>query len=296
MRDAGQLIVSVQTEASDIAIVCTLLFLKKAGIPLPVAPGEAVLIGAGLLIAGGSAPVWLIVPLAYLAVIGGVLTAYTWARWIGPRRVHALAARLQAGGPYDRAAARLRGATLLQVAASRLLPGLRVYTSLVAGAVGVNMGRFMAGVVPASALWVVAFTGLGFFAGAPVERLLGRFEAYGLRAAVVAAVVIVWVVAARRMPPVRIHPATAPNHGMLRLAVALLIDLLAITGVAGALVLLTGLALGDSGDLPVAGVVFAILGILYLVVARQTVGSTLGEALLDVRYHPPRRPWLLQVR
>jgi hypothetical protein len=109
-------------------------------------------------------------------------------------------------------------------------------------------------------------------------------------------VVIVWVVAARRMPPVRIHPATAPNHGMLRLAVALLIDLLAITGVAGALVLLTGLALGDSGDLPGAGVVFAILGILYLVVARQTVGSTLGEALLDVRYHPPRRPWLLQVR
>jgi len=286
----------VHKEASGIAIVCTLLFLEEAGLPLPVAPGEAVLIGAGLLIAGGSAPVWLIVPLAYLAVIGGVLTAYTWARWIGPRRVHALAARLHAGGPYDRAAARLRGATLLQVAASRLLPGLRVYTSLVAGAVGVNMGRFMAGVLPASALWVVAFTGLGFFAGAPVERLLGRFEAYGLRAAVVAAVVIVWVVAARRMPPVRIHPATAPNHGMLRLAVALLIDLLAITGVAGALVLLTGLALGDSGDLPVAGVVFAILGILYLVVARQTVGSTLGEALLDVRYHPPRRPWLLQVR
>jgi hypothetical protein len=35
---------------------------------------------------------------------------------------------------------------------------------------------------------------------------------------------------------------------------------------------------------------FAILGVLYLVVARQTVGYTLGEAVLDVRYHPPRRP------
>ena len=43
-------------------------------------------------------------------------------------------------------------------------------------------------------------------------------------------------------------------------------------------------------------VIFAVLGILYLVVARQTVGSTLGEALLDVRYHPPRRPWLRQER
>jgi len=259
-----------------------------------VAPGEAVLIGAGLLIAGGGAPFWLVAPVAYLAVICGVLTGYAWAHRIGPRRVHALAVRLRAGGPYDRAASRLRGATPLQIAASRLLPGLRVYTSLIAGAVGVNMGRFMAGVLPASALWVVAFIGLGFFVGAPVERLLGRAEAYVLQAAVVAVVVIVWVVAARRMPPSRIHSATTPDHEALRLAVALVIDLFAIMGVAGALVLLTGLALGDSADLPYAAVIFATLGILYLVVARQTVGSTLGEALLDVRYHPPRRPWLRQ--
>jgi membrane protein DedA with SNARE-associated domain len=147
-----------------------LLFPDEAGLPLPVAPGD-VLIGAGLLMVGGGAPVWLLVPLAYLAVISGVLTGYTWAHRIGPTRVHAFAARLHAGGPYDRAAARLRGATPVQIAVSRLLPGLRVYTSLVAGAVGVNLGRFMTGVLPTSALWVMAFTGLGFFVGAPVERL-----------------------------------------------------------------------------------------------------------------------------
>ena len=283
-------------EASGIAILCALLFLEEAGLPLPVAPGEAVLIGAGLLVASGSAQVWLVVPLAYVAVIGGVLTGYSWAHRIGPKRVHELAARLHAAGPYERAAGRLQGAAPLQIAASRLLPGLRVYTSLVAGAVGVNMGRFMAGVLPASAVWVVAFIGLGFFVGAPVERVLGRFEAYGLRAAVVAAVVIVWVVAARRMPPMRIHGGTAHDHEALRLAGALAIDLVAITAVAGALVLLTGLALGDSSDLHFAAVIFALLGILYLVAARQTVGSTLGEALLDVRYHPPRRSRLLHVR
>ena len=282
------------TTVSGIAIVCTLLFLEEAGLPLPVAPGEAVLIGAGLLVAGGGAPFWLVAPLAYLAVICGVLTAYAWAHRIGPRRVRALAARLHAGGPYDRAASRLRGATPLQIAASRLLPGLRVYTSLVAGAVGVNMRRFMAGVLPASALWVVAFLGLGFFVGAPVERLLGRAEAYGLKAAVVAVVVIVWVVAARRVPPSRTHYASRPDHESLRLAVALAIDLFAITAVAGALALLTGVALGDNAELPYAALIFAILGILYLLVARQTVGSTLGEAMLDVRYHPPRRLWVRQ--
>jgi membrane protein DedA with SNARE-associated domain len=281
----------VPPEVSGIAIVCTLLFVEEAGLPLPVAPGEAVLIGAGLLVAGGTAPVWLIAPLAYLAVICGVLTGYTWAHRIGPERVHALAARLHAAGPYDRAAARLRAATPLQIAVSRLLPGLRVYTSLVAGAVSLNLGRFMTGVLPASALWVITFMGLGIFAGAPVERLLGRFEAYGLRAAVVLAVVVVWVLAARRVPG---ETSTTDEHGRgkWRLAAALGVDLAAVGCVAGALSLVAGLAPRDSEERAVVAAIFAILGIIYLVVARETVGFTLGEALLDARYQPRRRPRL----
>lgn len=275
--------------ASGVAIVCALLFLEEAGLPLPVAPGEAVLIGAGLLVAGGAAPVWLMAPFAYLAVICGVLTGYAWAHLIGPKRVHALAARLRAGGPYDRAAARLRSASPLQVAASRLLPGLRVYTSLVAGAVGLSLGRFMAGVLPASALWVVTFMGLGFFVGAPIERLLGRFEAYGLRAGVVAVVVLIWIVAARWMPAANPATAAKPDRGRWRLAVAFGLDLFAVSCVAGALSLFTNLAGADSDELGFLAAIFAILGVLYLVVARQTVGYTLGEAVLEVRYHPPRR-------
>ena len=274
------------------AIVCALLFLEEAGLPIPVAPGEVVLIGAGILVASGSAPLWLMAPLAYLAVMCGVLTGYVWAQRIGPKRVHALAARLHAGRPYDRAAARLRAASPLQIAASRLLPGLRVYTSLVAGAVGLNLGRFMTGVLPASALWVVTFMGLGLFVGAPVERLLGRFEAYGLRAAAVVVVVLVWVVAARWMPAAK--PATAADrgHSRWRLGVAFGLDLVAVSCAAAALSLLTNLAGGDSDAVAFVAAMFAVLGVLYLVVARQTVGYTLGEAVLDVRYHPPRRPRL----
>ena len=275
-------------QASGVAIVCALLFLEETGLPLPVAPGEAVLIGAGLLVASGAVPIWLMAPLAYLAVICGVLSGYTWAHRIGPKRLHALASRLHAGGPYDRAAARLRAASPLQIAASRLLPGLRVYTSLVAGAVGLNLRRFMTGVLPASALWVVAFMGLGLFVGAPMERLFGRFEAYGVRAVAVAVVVVVWVVAARWMPAAKPATAAGPHSGRWRLAVAFVLDLVAVTCVAGALSLITNLAGDDSGDLAFVAAIFAILGVLYLVVARQTVGYTLGEALLDVRYHPPR--------
>ena len=206
-------------QASGVPIVCALLFLEEAGLPIPIAPGDAVLVGAGILVASGAAPVWLMAPLAYLAVIGGVLTGYAWAHRIGPKRVHALAARLHAAGPYDRAAARLRSATPLQIAASRLLPGLRVYTSLVAGAVGLNLGRFMIGVLPASVLWVVTFMGLGLFVGAPVQRLFGSFEAYGLQAAVIAAVVVIWVVAARWIPAAQPVSAEA-RRARWRLAVA----------------------------------------------------------------------------
>jgi membrane protein DedA with SNARE-associated domain len=280
----------VPTQPSGVAIVFVLLFLEEAGVPIPVAPGEVVLIGAGLLVAGGGAPVWLMAPVAFLAVICGVLTGYAWAGRIGPKRVHALAVRLHAGGPYDRAAARLRKASPLQVAASRLLPGLRVYTSLVAGAVGLNLGRFMTGVLPASALWVVTFMGLGLFVGAPVERLLGRFEAYGLRVLVVVIVVLIWVVAARWMPAAKPATAADPGRGRWRLAVAVALDLVAVSCAAVALSLFTTLAGGDSDALVFVAAMFAILGVLYLVVARQTVGFTLGEAVLDVRYHPPRRP------
>jgi membrane-associated protein len=273
-----------------------LLFLEEAGLPLPVAPGEAVLIGAGILIASGAVPVWLMVPLAYLAVMCGVLTGYVWARRIGPRRVHALAVRLHAGGPYDRAAAGLRAATPLQIGVSRLLPGLRVYTSLVAGAVGLKLSRFMIGVLPASALWLVAFMGLGFFVGAPVERLLNPFEAYALRAVVVALVVAVWVVAARRMPAADPPAASVLRHGRWRLPFAFGVDLTAVSCVAGALSLLTGIVANDSKQLAFSASVFAILGILYLVVARQTVGYTLGEALLGIRYYRPRPSRLFQRR
>jgi membrane protein DedA with SNARE-associated domain len=248
------------------------------------------LIGAGLLVASGAAPIWVIGPLAYLAVICGVVTGYGWAHWIGPKRLHAFAERLHAAGPFDRAAARLRSASPLQIAASRLLPGLRVYTSLVAGAVGLKFGRFMAGVVPASALWVAVFMGLGIFVGAPVERLLGRFEAYGLQALVVVGVVIVWVVAARSMPAAKPAAASDPRRARWRFAVAAGLDLVALACVAAVLSLVTGVARGDFDDETFLAVMFAILGMLYLVAARETVGYTLGEALLGVRYHPPHRP------
>ncbi|HXI97063.1 MAG TPA: DedA family protein, partial [Candidatus Acidoferrum sp.] len=189
--------------APAVVIICLLLFLEEAGIPLPVAPGEAVLLGAGLLVSAGTEPGWLVIPLAYLSVLAGVATAYSWAHRIGPRRVRSLAHRLHMGGPYDRATSRLRAANSMQIAGSRLLPGLRVYTSLVAGAVGLDRRRFANGVLPASALWVAVFIGLGYFVGARAERLLGYVAGYGLEGGLILMIAIAWVLAARWLPAPR---------------------------------------------------------------------------------------------
>jgi membrane protein DedA with SNARE-associated domain len=272
-----------------VAIICLLLFLEEAGLPLPFAPGEAVLLGAGLLISAGSEPGWLVIPLAYLSVLGGVATAYWWARRIGPERLRSLAIRLRAGGPYDRAAGRLRAASPLQIAGSRLLPGLRVYTSLVAGAVALDRRRFMIGVLPASALWVVAFTGLGFFVGVPVERLMGRFAAYGLRAGVIVAIAIVWVFAARRIPDTRREDEVPASPAPWRLPVALSLDFVLVFTIVAVLSVLSDFATQNLNDVVLASVMFLLLSLVYLLVARETVGFTLGEAILDVRYHPPWR-------
>jgi membrane-associated protein len=271
-----------------LVIMCLLLYLEEAGLPLPIAPGEAVLLGAGLLIANGADPVWLVVPLAYASVIGGVCTAYLWARWIGPDRLESLAQRLHAGGPYKRAATRLRAASPFQIASSRLLPGLRVYTSLVAGAVGLGRGRFLAGVLPASALWVVGFIALGFFVGVPVERLFSRFADYGLEIGFIIIVALIWIVAARRIPAANPEESVPPSPAGWRLPLAVTLDLVIVLAVVVVLSVLSVLARGDLDDAVFAAATFALLSLLYLLVARHTVGFTLAEALLDVRYHPPR--------
>jgi membrane-associated protein len=276
----------LSSTVAAVAVICLLLFLEEAGVPLPVTPGEAVLLGAGLLISAGTAPAWLVIPLAYLSVLAGVTTGYWWAHRIGSERLRSLARRLHAGGPYDRAAGRLRAATPLQIAGSRLLPGLRVYTSLVAGAVGLNRRRFMTGVLPASALWVVAFIGLGFFVGAPVEQLFGRFAAYGVKVVIIVVIGLVWVLVARRLPAPRDEDQVPSSPAPWRLPVALALDFVLVFVVVAGLSVLFDLATQSLNDVVAAAVAFSLLSLVYILVARETVGFTLGEAVLDVRYHP----------
>jgi hypothetical protein len=72
------------------------------------------------------------------------------------------------------------------------------------------------------------------------------------------------------------------------LALAVALDLVTVLAVVIVLSALSVVARGDLDNVVFATAIFAPLSLLYLLVARHTVGFTLAEALLDVRYHPPR--------
>lgn len=157
-------------------IICSFLFLDEAGVPLPFAPNEVLLIVAGVLMRTGALPAAIFLPVATAVMFGGMMTGYTWARTVGEGGLEGLARRVNAEGVYIRARDRLRTARPLELAIIRLIPGVRPWATLVAAAAGMNLRRFLVGAVPALLLWEGVLIAFGYLVGLPAERLFGRFE------------------------------------------------------------------------------------------------------------------------
>ncbi len=278
-----------------LALLNGLLFAEEAGVPLPFAPGELVLLAAGLLIATGGLDPYLFVPIAIMACCTGSLIGYSWARLVGERGLVSLARRLHQQRNVERVSVRIRSAGWLGVGISRLIPGLRIYTTLVAGAVRVPRPSYLGGMIPSTVIWVSAFTALGAAIGIPVEHFLNRVQTVAVEAVIVAAVGVGSYLAIRKTPP-------SSGAGLVRLpyaaraAIAAVIDLAVVgsivTGVVGLGRRLFGVYIGAGWLDAVVAMLVAV--ILYVVVARRGAGGTVGEALLQTSYvsgrRVPRRP------
>jgi membrane-associated protein len=278
-----------------LALLCGLLFAEEAGVPLPFAPGELVLLAGGLLIAAGGLNPFIFVPLAMVACAAGSLVGYSWARLVGERGLDSLARRLHQQKNLERVAGRVRSAGWLGVGVSRLIPGLRIYTTLVAGAVQMPRRTFLAGMIPSTVIWVGAFTALGALIGIPVEHFLTQVERVAVEGAILAGMGLVSYLAIRKTPPSSGAGIVRLPH-IARAGIAALIDLAVIGSVVTGLLALGrrlfGFYLGAGWlDAVVASVVG---GIVYIVIARRGVGATVGEALMQTSYvsgrRMPRRP------
>jgi hypothetical protein len=175
----------------------------------------------------------------------------------------------------------------------RLLPGLRVTTSLVSGAVGVERKSFLLGVVPAIVIWVLLGTSLGLLAGVPIAHFLGTLDRFALQGAVLLLVGSLGYLAARHVPALRGTDdglLTAPGPWRIALAVAL--DLGTVTCIIAGLDLLARvlLRIGGIDDWVDATTTAALTALAYLVVTRGGAGLTAGEALFRVTYRA-RRWW-----
>ncbi|MDQ6857060.1 MAG: VTT domain-containing protein [Candidatus Dormibacteraeota bacterium] len=281
--------------AVAVVLLCGLLFAEESGVPLPFAPGEIVLLAAGLLIAAGGLNPFAFVPLAMLACILGSFVGYGWARLVGERGLISLAQRLHQQRNLERVSKRVRSAGWLGVALSRLIPGLRIYTTLVAGAVRVPARTFVVAMVPSTIVWVAAFVALGTVVGLPVEHFFNQVEKLAVQGVILVVMGLGVFFAIRRTPP-------SSGAGLVRVprvvraVIAAAIDIGVIFSiVTGLLALgrrLFGIGIG-AGWLD-AVIPMVVGGIIYIVAARRAAGATVGEALLQTSYisgrQIPRRP------
>jgi membrane protein DedA with SNARE-associated domain len=278
-------------------LICVLLFIDEAGVPLPFIPNEALLIVAGLLIASGGLNPFIFYPIACVALIGGSLTGYSWAKRVGPKRLRKVAARLRAVKAYDRATRRLGRADVRRIALTRLIPGIRPYVTLTAGAAQVPLRTFMEGNIPAILVWVALMTGIGFVAGVPAEHVLTAVEAqffnFALSGALLVGLGLVAFRAARRAPVPRRVGAAGPFFGIAnrdRYWLAFAIDAGIIAVVLAGFDRITRAILNLKYQLLPEGrydVLVIVLGIAiaYIVVSRRSsTGETAGERLFDISY------------
>src|SRR6202171_5444780 len=98
------------------------------------------------------------------------------AALLGWDRLMRIAQPLRARGPLERAAGMLQRGGWRGVFTARLIPGLRVYTTQGAGAGGVPLRTFIGGLLPANAVYIAGFVGLGAAFGRPILALIQLAE------------------------------------------------------------------------------------------------------------------------
>ncbi len=274
-----------------LVLLCALLFAEEAGIPLPFLPGEILLVAAGLLITNDAISPYIFFPAAYIAVLAGALAGYIWARVIGAKGLWTIAERLHVTGHLDRVMERLRAAGPIQIGISRLIPGLRIYTTLVAGAAEVDLRVFLIGAMPAILLWLGIFTLAGMLIGIPVVHFLTRVEHLALTAAVLVLIGVSAYLAILHIPfAERRDNALVEAPRLPRILLALAIDGGIVTNIDFGLTELAHILLhfpNPDGVID-AAVVFATVAVAYFGIVRLGLGVTAGEAFLNVNYRYTR--------
>lgn len=158
------------------AVICGFLFIEETGVPVPFAPGDLLLAIGGIAIVAGRVNPFEFVVMAVVAIVVGALLGREAFALLGWDRLKRVATPLRARVPLERASELLRRSGWRAVFMARLIPGLRVHTTQVAGVSRMPRLTFLAGLLPATAVYVAAFVGLGAAFGRPILSLIHQAE------------------------------------------------------------------------------------------------------------------------
>jgi membrane protein DedA with SNARE-associated domain len=149
------------------------LLLEEAGVPLPI-PGDLFIAAMGFLASTGRGAYLPTAAVVTAATVLGATVLYLVARHAGQRLLSFAGRWLGYDAPRQ---ARLEGwlhrRGALGVVVGRLVPGLRIVMTLVAGALRLPLRTFAVGTLLAGALWATIYFWLGYLLGSGYQRLAG---------------------------------------------------------------------------------------------------------------------------
>ncbi len=178
------------------------IFVEEAGVPLPL-PGDLFIAAMGFLAHRGLAAFAPTAAVVTTATVLGAAVLYLVSRHAGRPLLVRVARRL---GYTEEREARLeawlarRGAAAIVL--GRLVPGLRIVMTVIAGALRLRQSTFAVGTLVAGIVWATLYFWLGWALGAGYERVGGEgalAAAWPAAAAIaIAAALLAWRSRARR--------------------------------------------------------------------------------------------------
>jgi membrane-associated protein len=131
-------------------------------------PGDSLLFTAGLLVAGGRflhQPLWLVCLLIAIAAIVGDQVGYLFGRRVGPALFRRPDSRLFKRENLEKGQAFFDRYGARSIVLARLVPIVRTFTPIVAGASRMHYRTFVLYNVVGGVMWGVGVTVLGYFLG-----------------------------------------------------------------------------------------------------------------------------------
>jgi membrane protein DedA with SNARE-associated domain len=282
--------------------VAVLVLIKSAGVPLPV-PADLLVVFVGVDARAQGLPLWPAWLLLSLATVIGATLLYGFARWIGPEDVahYGRYVGLSQHRLNDaEIELRLRGRRAIFVA--RVVPGLRLAIVVVCGILGIRPRVLL----PAMGLAALAYDGfclmLGYVFGEPILAALGQmvFPVGLLVPSVAVALLLIWLVRARRLLDRDIRPPLAAKSRMRAGALAGALAIGGSTMTVNALIYLGGplavVLLAAPGNVATllqsvpVGLVYVLGSIVVVVVLGVVWGASYG--LGEGRWLPAWPDWL----